>query len=440
VNKKYELVMPTERTSDISEYFADDDALFKKVMTAIERNFEKDDKYQKFPNFLVFLDQKEDQKEFLRRMRNCVSNVVNSSQWPYYAHQYKNFKKDIFEPAACLVNYEKDAEVKTTRIWLIFPEELKMIGNQEDFTNIPLTIKNVEGKDIVNPDLKAKIDKTFIIKVDTWYTRIVNLQKWAKMTTSQIETVGIRMEAYLPFLRKSEQTICLQWIIAQPVASSSSSSSSTSSTSYKIIIPTEDECMISDIIRNNDILLGKVYNKLEEMRKELTTSVSTTSLDFKSSIISIPISNPKDNRTDQGTVLSPVERHRDNMELHSILKSFIQKSIKSSNWSEMASSLSLGDTDCDALYQICFDPVKGKTFIWLVLPSTLRLFKTAHLSALMSKEPNWELQHASLLQWNVMEEEYKVAYSGSETDFSSTLANEYERHHYEVAVPLISKR
>lgn len=167
-NTSYILSMPTEITIHLDEIFIEASDLQEKVLESIFHPNKPAD----VPNFILVVpnnpkdpnnpNSKTWHQELHRFICNCISNSVSSSSWPKYAHNYKNFNKHLYEKALYLITYEYDAPVKAVRVWLMFPEELKI-----------LLTENL-------PDLKTEtIKKHFRLQFDTWDVRIRNLHAWA---------------------------------------------------------------------------------------------------------------------------------------------------------------------------------------------------------------------------------------------------------------------
>jgi hypothetical protein len=116
-NGLFRLKIPTEDTFQLSDLFVDDKILYHSVLNEILNT----------KDFNVSFSSAELTEETSRRSINMISKAVKSSQWPKYAHLMKNSSPKVIEKALVLLTYERDAPVKSTRIWLIYPGELQML-------------------------------------------------------------------------------------------------------------------------------------------------------------------------------------------------------------------------------------------------------------------------------------------------------------------------
>jgi hypothetical protein len=149
-NGRFHLKIPTEDTFQLSEMFSDDRFRYQSVLNEILNT----------KDFIVEIRDNNLKAETVRRARNMISKAVKSSRWPKYAHLKKNRNRNEVEKALFLLTYEQDANVKSTRIWLIFPEELRMLLQYKDYD-------------------EDRLEKVFVLGQKLWILRIQNLIKWA---------------------------------------------------------------------------------------------------------------------------------------------------------------------------------------------------------------------------------------------------------------------
>jgi hypothetical protein len=209
-SNRFICLMPAEKKFDLSEYFKDDLILFEKIIEAINdqhiinRNNKYNEIFQskqsdqckkeivKIPDFLVTLDpyqflhdpslmidltcaeenieisqedklqMRKDEEEFHRRVRNLLSEILKSSQWPHFAHANKTQCPYDYEDASYTITCERDAGIKLTRIWLLFPSELEFL-RKFDFSN------------------EENIQQTFLVQHQRWIQKLKNFQKWANL-------------------------------------------------------------------------------------------------------------------------------------------------------------------------------------------------------------------------------------------------------------------
>jgi hypothetical protein len=128
---KVKFFMPSEETFSLSDLMHDDPVLHDKVMDAARTITPN------YPSFMIINEKESDQNEFMRRLRNKVSESIKGSLWPEFALSKIQDKKCKNEPVLMLGTCEKDEGVitHTTRTWLIFPSELRWLlqfteGNQ----------------------------------------------------------------------------------------------------------------------------------------------------------------------------------------------------------------------------------------------------------------------------------------------------------------------
>jgi hypothetical protein len=148
--KGLRLFIPTEDTFQLSDLFLDDRILYQSVLNDILNT----------KDFIVEFSNARLKEETSRRAKNMISKAVKSSQWPKYAHLKKNSHTDQIEKALILLTYEKDAPVKLTRIWMIFPHELEMLLDYNGMS-------------------AQELQKIFVLEQPHWVLRIQNLIQWA---------------------------------------------------------------------------------------------------------------------------------------------------------------------------------------------------------------------------------------------------------------------
>jgi hypothetical protein len=153
---KVKFFMPSEETFSLSDLMHDDPVLHDKVMDAARTITPN------YPSFMI-INEIDVQSEFMRRLRNKVSESIKGSLWPEFALSKIQDKKCKNEPVLMLATCEKDEGVvtHTTRTWLIFPSELRwLLQFTEEEINDPNGIFEVEQPH--------------------WRIRILNLRKWAQ--------------------------------------------------------------------------------------------------------------------------------------------------------------------------------------------------------------------------------------------------------------------
>jgi hypothetical protein len=145
------LFIPTEDFFSLEDLFADDHYLYSQVLNDVLNTHD----------FIVEFSDNHRKDETMRRVKNMISKAVKSSQWPKYAHLHKNYNRNDIEKALILLTYERDAPVKMTRIWLIFPEELRMLLQYQHCSD-------------------DELRKAFHLEMDHWILRIKHLIHWAQ--------------------------------------------------------------------------------------------------------------------------------------------------------------------------------------------------------------------------------------------------------------------
>jgi hypothetical protein len=149
-NGRFRLKIPTEETFQLYDMFSDDRFRYQSVLNEILNT----------KDFIVEIRNKKLKGETVRRARNMISKAVKSSRWPKFAHLKKNSNRTEVEKALFLLTYEKDAPVKLTRLWIIFPEELRMLLQYKDYD-------------------EDQLRQVFILEEKHWLLRIQNLIQWA---------------------------------------------------------------------------------------------------------------------------------------------------------------------------------------------------------------------------------------------------------------------
>lgn len=151
-----ELTIPTEAVFYLVDMLKYDPKLHQKVLDNLdEPGTEKGD--PTCPDFMVCLKEKTDQLDFVRTLSNLISSTYLKHSTK--ARLAKENPDDEENPIFC-VTCEKEPGVPTlaTRIWLIYPSELKMLQKYRNRIN----------------------DKTFFrVHKENWRIRIKNLLLWA---------------------------------------------------------------------------------------------------------------------------------------------------------------------------------------------------------------------------------------------------------------------
>jgi hypothetical protein len=485
---RYKLIMPSEETFDLHEIFEDDPELEKKVFDAMKRidnsYKQKDNTKQAVFDFIVYLDnphdekgdRSKDQREFMRRVISKISSVANSSNWGDSAHNGKLFQKDIYEPVKCLFTFEKDAPVKTPRIWLIFAQELEMFKNFPDFdcsaeelqqqlianqrkaeaeAALALAKANARANDSVNASANAvdpsialandaadplatdpvnttandpaipppkttnpvnvpvkaavtettssffdyftlnyfkssvlaghttdvedaimkaktevwkrKISPYFLILKDDWYLRIVNLQKWANTSSELLKTISCDNVVYLPYHRKTEQTILCQWLVVA---------------NNQLEFLVEDKSPFASYFPLESFLLDKVLNVLSKKRTKLDlTHPANKNKPLVGDLQELMLTMD----------LSDSERFRE------CIKVFLSLKLGKSAYAHTCQHLmySPGQSLRKAVYIIFYDPKDQQTHLWITLPEffALKPLGTKYIG------PDAERKKEFLKQW-----------------------------------------
>jgi hypothetical protein len=154
---KVSFQIPSEETFLLSDLMSDDEILLSKVIDA-----SKADHYD--PNFVIKIEDKYAEEEFLRRLTNRVSQSIKSSAWPAYALSRLRTAADKRESPLMLAVCEKDEGVvaHVTRTWLIFPSELRWLRQ--------FTLEQIKD------DSDSGV---FQVEKSHWRIRIANLWRWA---------------------------------------------------------------------------------------------------------------------------------------------------------------------------------------------------------------------------------------------------------------------
>jgi len=184
------LIMPTETSFDLEEFLKDDNILFQKVNQIIEAEPPAIlNANPNCPDFFVVLPSSKDHMDFVRRISNRVSETVKSSQFPAFAHRRTRNAKA--EQALFVVTCEKEAgvQVRHTRVWIIFPSELKML-------------LNYSWEEINDPN------GYFYVERPHWRIRVKNLYLWAKAEYEEVEVNGEKV-----FRRKNTTPYASQTIL-----------------------------------------------------------------------------------------------------------------------------------------------------------------------------------------------------------------------------------
>jgi hypothetical protein len=418
---RYILIMPSEVTFDLSELFGDDPSLWEKVQDAMAKS---NNTYVDSTtgvthcvmDFLVFLE--EDQPEFMRRIVSKVSSVISSSNWGETAHNVKSSNRDIIEPAKCLFTFEKDAPVKTPRIWLIFPQELEMFRSfPVDFDCTPEQIEEIKReadaklpaflhyfpftyfKDDfhsssaweINAKIaiwKKKIDPYFLILKPDWYLRIVNLQKWCKADRSILNKIGCEAPVFLPLHRKNEQKIVVEWVTTD---------------GNQAYFLSENESPFADYFGTTPELLNSVLVSLAKIRKEFDINPMTRD-------------SPNEVVKDLEKLVLTVNKYR---HLHDKVKTFLGSQISRSSYALTVQKMMtaggrnnnngrrVADTPQlrEAVYILFYDPKYQQTYLWITLPEFFHN-NIQQLSVASSMgASHWKRKKQFLQQWKQMRDD-----------------------------------
>eukprot|EP01040_Poterioochromonas_malhamensis_P007205 gene7205-7777_t len=427
-NEKHTLDLPSEANLEIRDLVKDDDLLLQKLYDAIVTDPSVRYEDDEVPNFFVFLDpikypnnqqkpakvdpdilllMKRDQEDLIVRIKNLLSKVLSQSKWAEYAHHHKNYNRHIYEHPYFLISYEKEKDIKitkTTRIWLIFKEELRIVHPDRcgKFECTPLEEDNLKRN---NPNLdeigleKAKLqiiyDKVkehFIVKDDAWCSRIINLQKWSIIETDNSKAHYRRSyKVSLPFFKKPDQIVTLAWHIVREnqtqnqrmprvvtransrriisaASPTGNSSSSYSSSSYSLFTLVESTTPLNTIFSNQPCLIDKIFREIEGKRQN--TVQSWILLD----------------KVEDGSGI-----------FTSKVKAFIQQSIKSSHWLQVARNNAVFSDEIS--FKIFYDLESNEIFIWLMYSDQLRLCSSWDENSVQTEEDQKTLKISRLSNW-----------------------------------------
>lgn len=156
------LIMPSEEIFSMRDLLQDDDVLYEAFEDAIDRQCNEGG----LPDFMVVLKDPSASKELTRRISNRVSQSIKGSQWPAYAHSLSHYCEEEEGGAQLplmLLNCEKDSITNISRVWLVFPSELRLLLR---FTEEELLRPVSEGG-------------LFHVSEEHHRKRLVNLRKWA---------------------------------------------------------------------------------------------------------------------------------------------------------------------------------------------------------------------------------------------------------------------
>jgi hypothetical protein len=149
----------------------------------------------------LYRERYRDHEELHRHITNLISNSIRASDWKSFAHRWKNINNHSYPNALYLVTYEPNAPIKALRVWIMFPDELKLLRNSND----------LEMKFRV-PDDRPQ-----------WNLRLKNLHIWSKY---EFDKDGKRRknpdfqpvhtkEISLPIFSLPNIAITLEWNIFQ---------------------------------------------------------------------------------------------------------------------------------------------------------------------------------------------------------------------------------
>lgn len=430
-NDKHTLDLPSEANLEIRDLVKDDDLLLQKLYDAIVTDPSIRYEDNEVPNFFVFLDPikypnnqqklvkedpdtllllKRDQEDLIVRIKNLLSKILSQSKWAEYAHHHKNYNRHIYEHPYFLISYEKEKDIKitkTTRIWLIFKEELKIVHPERcgefkctpfEEDNLKRNNPNLDEKGLEKAKLQIiydKVKKHFIVKDDAWCSRIINLQKWSIIENDDSKAHYRRSyKVNLPFFRKPEQIVTLAWYIVRENQSQNqlihrvvtransrrtisaasptgNSSSLYSSSSYTLFTLVESTAPLNTIFSNQPCLIDKIFRKIEEKRQNPVHSwVLLDEVEDGSGIFT------------------------------SKVKAFIQQSIKSSHWLQVARGNKIVFTSSDEIsFKTFYDLESNEIFIWLMYSDQLRLCSNWDENSVQTEEDQKPLKISRLSNW-----------------------------------------
>jgi hypothetical protein len=182
---KLVLEIPSEETFFLNQLMQDDEVMLDKVKNAAKQS------KKGYPDFMIALDDPNDQEEFNRRICNKVSQTIKSSMWPQYAHvkasSLNGRRRKLFENPISITVSEKNPDMKTyvMRTWLIFPSTLKeMLKYSLD--------------ELSDPNGPFKVAKSH------WRIRLKNLRLWAEAEyqSTQLDKLYLSNEILIPLNRE----------------------------------------------------------------------------------------------------------------------------------------------------------------------------------------------------------------------------------------------